>query len=371
MSMCGNCKYFVENNTCQLVKGEIEYHDICNLYEVGKTNPKNTVINPAYNKYQVDYKYHEMDASCKCPHYHGAIQDSNIEFIDNYKGLNGSFIKKFLISDKFNVNKWRVTWDAIMQDVKGFIGKPLVLTPARDHPSVKNQENYKVGEIIDVMIDEMAHTVYQISHVTDPEVARLIHEKKIRFGSPTVVVHSEDTREIRNQGTASEEHVLHRFKPGHDAIVAEPAYGKEVDKIKAICDGTGEGCALKLKQVNASVGDSTISQITIVGFLEKALRKKFKPETLKAIVKNAQNSNAKQSCIARKIKIITDEDPTRPHEQIIAMAYSYCEEKGSFESALVNDLASKILHEKQRIQEEYEIIHAVEKLQDKIEITHS
>lgn len=301
----------------------------------------------------------------KIIHYHGAAIDSSVEYIDNYKGRKGAFIKKFLISDKFNINGWRTTWDAIKKDVKGFIGQPLVLTPRRDHPSVKNQESYKVGEIIDVEIDEMNHTVSQVSHIPDPEIAKMIHDKKLKFGSPTVVVHSEATREIRNRGTASEEHVLHRFKAGHDAIVAEPAYGREVDKIKAICDGTGEGCALKLKQVNAAVGDNTMSQITIVGFVERALKKKFTAKTLEAIVKYAQNSNSKNSCIARKIKIITDEDSSRSHEQIIAMAYSYCEKSGA-EAAIEVDITDKILTEKQRIQDEIKVISSIEKLQDKL-----
>jgi len=312
-------------------------------------------------------------------HYHGSNEEPQIEFLNNYKGRKGSFIKKFLISDKFNINKWRVTWNAIKQDVKGFIGQPLVLTNARDHPLVRDQENFKVGEIIDLEIDEMNHTVYQVSYIEKPEIAQLIHEKKLRFGSPTVVVYSEDTREIRNKGTASEEHVLHRFKAGHDAIVAEPAYGKEVDKIQAICDGTGEGCALKFHQVDAStkekegaLGDSSISQLTIVGFVQRALKKKFNASTLEAIVKHAQNSNSKDSCISRKIKIITDEDPSRPHDQIIAMAYSYCEEKGeSLESAISGHLTNQILEEKQKIKDNLKVVDSIEKLQNKLETFHS
>jgi len=306
----------------------------------------------------------------KIIHYHGAAVDSSVEYIDNYKGKKGAFIKKFLISDKFNINGWRTTWDAIKKDVKGFVGQPLVLTPARDHPSVKHQESYRVGDIIDVEIDELNHTVSQVSHIEDPKIAQMIHDKKLRFGSPTVVVYSEATREIRNRGTSSEEHVLHRFKPGHDAIVAEPAYGKEVDKIKAICDGSGEGCALKLKQVNAAVGDSTMSQITIVGFVERAIKKNFRAKTLEAIVKYAQNSNSKDSCIARKIKIITDEDSSRSHEQIIAMAYSYCEKSAEI-GVVESDVTQKIMQEKQRIRDEIKVIHAVEVLQDKLNEFHS
>ena len=55
--VCGNCKFFVENNTCKLVKGEIRYEDICDLYESGETNQKDTKINPTYEKSKVNYRY--------------------------------------------------------------------------------------------------------------------------------------------------------------------------------------------------------------------------------------------------------------------------------------------------------------------------
>jgi hypothetical protein len=55
--MCGNCKYFVENNTCELVKGEIRYEDICDLHEFGETQPKDTLVNPTQEKSTVNYRY--------------------------------------------------------------------------------------------------------------------------------------------------------------------------------------------------------------------------------------------------------------------------------------------------------------------------
>lgn len=56
-AMCGNCKFFVENNTCKLVKGEINYQDICDLYEYGETNPKDTKVNPIHEKSRVNYRH--------------------------------------------------------------------------------------------------------------------------------------------------------------------------------------------------------------------------------------------------------------------------------------------------------------------------
>lgn len=61
--MCGNCKYFVENNTCKLVKGEILYEDICNLHEFGESNPEFTPVHPTNEKSEVDYKHAALAGS--------------------------------------------------------------------------------------------------------------------------------------------------------------------------------------------------------------------------------------------------------------------------------------------------------------------
>jgi len=60
--MCGNCKFFVENHTCELVKGEILYEDICNLHEFGETNPLSTEVHPTNEKSEVNYR-HALAAS--------------------------------------------------------------------------------------------------------------------------------------------------------------------------------------------------------------------------------------------------------------------------------------------------------------------
>jgi len=54
--MCGNCKFFVENNTCKLVKGDIHYEDTCDLHSFGKTNSRDTKVNPKFEKEEVNYR---------------------------------------------------------------------------------------------------------------------------------------------------------------------------------------------------------------------------------------------------------------------------------------------------------------------------
>lgn len=53
---CGNCEFFVENNTCKLVKGEIKYEDVCDLHSFGETQPKDTPVDPTHEKSKVNYR---------------------------------------------------------------------------------------------------------------------------------------------------------------------------------------------------------------------------------------------------------------------------------------------------------------------------
>ena len=307
-------------------------------------------------------------------HYHGSIE-AKPEFLMKYKGKEGTFIKKFLIGEEFNMNEWRVTWDAIQKDLHNFIGKPLVLTPDMNHPSYKEQDDYKVGEIIDVGMDELTRTAWQVSHVTDEKTIELIREGKIKYGSPTVLTYSKETTDRIKLGNGKIQTTLHRFIPAHDALVGEPAYGKEVDKIPAICDGTGIGCGLKLLQVSASVesadmNSDNINQITIVGFLKKSLNKHFKASTLREIVDYTRDANISDldSCVSRKIKLITEENPEMKNDQIIAMAYSNCKDskEGEIIDMLAEDIGEDIFNIREKIEQHKEISHKISEVNSKL-----
>lgn len=391
-------------------------------------------------------------------HYH-AVYKADIERLDNYKGRKGYFIKKFLINDKNNLNNWRVTWDAVKRDIWDFIGHPVVRTPDKDHPPVKDQEDYRVGDIIDVGIDEVNHTAWQVSHIFDKTTQDMIDKGEIEFGSPTVLMRSEATRERQSAGTPFQRDILHRFTPAHDALVGNPAYGKEINNIKAVCKGDGPACALKLLTVSASVdyrqnhknvepnftgsgildkaltyeqaeyvetdiprqcstcvffqwpntclkpidkpvnpikgccrywkpakanpgdimytadigGDNT-SQLTIVPFVRAELKKRFSAQSLKDIVGHI-NEASEDSCLSRKIKIISDEHPSWEHDKIIAVAYSYCgEPKGGAVDASVQDLfiplASDLikLSRNEQIKKKTELMQQIKNLQSEFKV---
>jgi len=307
-------------------------------------------------------------------HYHGMVE-AKTEFFDNYKGKKGFFLKKFLINDTFNMNDWKTTWEAIEKDIWNFVGKPQVRTPDEDHPRVKDQDDFKVGEIIDVGIDPVKRTAWQVSHITDKETQELIKAGKIKYGSPTVLKYNDANTEEKDTGLWQKQTTLHRFVPAHDALVAEPAYGKEVDKIPAICEGDGPACSLKLMEVSASVNSDNVNQLTIVPFVKKALNKHFKASTLEAYY-NYSKSGESDSCVSKKIKILADEHPTWDHDQAIAVAYSYCKQnQGAIEKQLIVDLAPDILKTKDRIAQEMKIknnlMHDLSQIKNKLITLHS
>jgi len=216
-----------------------------------------------------------------------------------------------------------------------------------------------------------------VSFITDPKTIQLIREKKLKYGSPTVVVYSNATREIKNYGTAAEEHILHRFKAGHDAIVGEPAYTKEVDKFKAICDGDGEACALKLLEVNvsdhslaAAVGGDTINQLTIVGFVKNQLGKKFKVGTLEAVMSHLDAQSKEDSCISKEWDYLKTEKPDIEKDQRLAISLSKCRvEKsgGELDESFMGDIINNVWQIKNEIDQKEKMLQGIGELKDKIE----
>jgi len=273
------------------------------------------------------------------------------------------------------MNDWKATWPAIEKDIWNFVGKPQVRTPDEDHPRVKDQDDFKVGEIIDVGTDPIKREAWQVSQITDPETQELIKAGKIKYGSPTVLKYNDANTEEKETGLWHKQTTLHRFVPAHDALVADPAYGKEVDKIPAICEGDGPACSLKLMAVSASVNSDNVNQLTIVPFVKKTLHKYFKASTLVEYY-NYAKSGQSDTCVQNKIKILADEHPKWDHDQVIAVAYSYCRENaGAVEKQVIADLVPEIRTTKDRISQEMwvkdQLLHNLDILQNKLIKLHS
>ena len=216
-------------------------------------------------------------------HYLGA--QTEFEILKELDGREGFFIKVFFVNDKVNGNKWQITWEGIQEDANDVVGIPIVLQDDLQHPEFSVQNFFAKGYIVDFILNERNHTLEVIARILDPEVIKLIKEKKIKFTSPAVV--ARDNLSIKNVNGVD---ILSRWIALHLALVAVPAYGKADAKITATCTGKGDTCSMKLKQLSAS-------QIaSIDDCVSKILSKKLGPGE-------------------------------KPSEQDLAIAFSECREK--------------------------------------------
>lgn len=259
----------------------------------------------AYDRYGDWDPYHSR--------YAGAVVDHHFH---EYNGKDGYYIQKFLVDDTVNLMRWGMSWPTIADVAPSFKGKPMVLTPGMDHPVVGSEAPYTVGSIIDVSLRADAGIVSQISRIDDRLAIDAIANKRVRFGSiggksnyaKTYIVRlrpgqkipalkdtpndmfatDEDiNRSIRAWRTGEEPpalaEVIREFAPYHDALVSEPAYGRDKDYIKGTCSGTQKTCHKDLKSMHAAVGPPHFPAHTHAAILAPVLRRYFSECALSTI----------------------------------------------------------------------------------------
>lgn len=172
-----------------------------------------------------------------------------------FEEANRFFIKAFLIDDSVNKNNWGVTTSALERRLQTAVGKPLI-TYLRgnflDHPPADSgdellviQEQFRVGNIVNVGIDPKTRHAFAVAEVTDPEAIDMIKSGKI-FVSPAVVFKDQDVKRIDGKN------IVQDFQFGHLAIVKQPAYDEVKSQIVAHCTGTNSVCESELAQATAS-----------------------------------------------------------------------------------------------------------------------
>lgn len=197
------------------------------------------------------------------------------KIIDLKEGANHEvYAKAFLIDERVNKNAWNVPNESMEKYSTGFIHRPLIMYPTFNHPDylregvvndsksfvddiLKVQNNYKVGEIIDVKYEPRSESPnkkawYAYVRLTDKDFISKLKSGDVPFYvSPQVYDTNENplyTDETGVEGTVSD------FIPLHLAIVKEPAYGN-VARIKGVCDGKGPVCINALKSAAETVID--------------------------------------------------------------------------------------------------------------------
>ena len=167
------------------------------------------------------------------------------------------FVKFFLLDSSVNLNQWGVTRKAMLKGLKTFIGKPFVLTPDFGHPNAESgddllvqQEKYRVGDIIDVGIEQRTGKAYGVAEITNAQAKDIIKNGEVNFVSPSIVFNN--NAEV---GDGSGNAIITEFEGAHVAGVREPAYGIDKAEIKGKCIGSKESCDITLQKVEAKVSD--------------------------------------------------------------------------------------------------------------------
>ena len=163
------------------------------------------------------------------------------------------FIKFFLLDATLNMNRWGVTEEALRKNLGSFIGKPFVLTNNFDHPSASSgddlmvqQEKYRVGDIIQVGIEDRSGKAWGLAEITNKKAAEILKRGEVNFVSPSIVFDNIDEKVIDGQS------LITSFTGAHVAAVADPAYGISKAEIKGRCAGGSQTCLSQLKRVQAS-----------------------------------------------------------------------------------------------------------------------
>ena len=224
-----------------------------------------------------------------------------------YAGRDGFYLEKFLIDDTVNRAQWGEPWPGIQRDAPQFAGKPMVLTPWMDHPMLGGEAPYQVGTIQDVTLQADTHSARQISELTDPAAIQAVKDGRVHYGSvggitprqdvyllklaygqripetltdtpAEFLVSDDDMRRIRESWLAGQEPTVQiaqisgSLVPYHDALVAEPAYGREKDNIADTCEGSRGTCHRHLEDARkASVRSAASSSSSLPGPRPSAL----------------------------------------------------------------------------------------------------
>lgn len=229
------------------------------------------------------------------------------------------FIKFFLLDATLNLNRWGVTGKALRTHLNSFIGKPFVLTPDFGHPTAASgddllvqQEKYRVGNIIQVGIEQRSGKAWGLAEITNKKAKEILKRGDVNFVSPSIVF--DNINEEYQDGNS----IITSFTAAHVAGVKEPAYGVDKAEIKGKCAGGSQTCLSQLSRVQAS--RSTCGRFTTI----KAGKKEF------IIAAN----ECVERCIKKKVESGTELD-----EQALAICYSECGESNTIEKENSPDIS--------------------------------
>lgn len=260
------------------------------------------------------------------------------ELLNNFEGREGKFIKGFLMNDQRNANGWRVTWESIVKYASDFVNHPGIWYQTSEGPdhtgggsyreNMSNQENYRVVNIVSVMVDEETRTLNYVGEILDEEFAKLWESGKINMTSPAVW--PEDMKVVGKMENGRDKLDVYIWRALHVAYIDEPAYGDNAYTIST-CDGDGIACKVRLaaKEVSGGlIANDNLAPLQEIPLIKKHLNSMYTSCQIKDFVAQFAKSTDTDDCVANKIKIIIEDNPEMEKDQQLAMAYAYCKKEG-------------------------------------------
>jgi len=184
-------------------------------------------------------------------------------FLTEWKGKSGKFVRTFGINTKRNNNEWRVTWDSIKQHIGTAIGRPGIEYEKcvegkcdLDHveadsfeENILKQKPFERTKIIDYILDEENETVDLIHQVNDNEEGneffKKIQDGEIQFVS-AMVWPATGGYDMLGTGRVGLPIIdAYHWKYVHHAfLTSNPAYDEDTAIVRTTCEG--EDCQVQL-----------------------------------------------------------------------------------------------------------------------------
>lgn len=254
-------------------------------------------------------------------------------FLTDWKGKSGKFVRTFGMNTTRNNNEWRVTWESIKQHINTALGMPGIEYEKcqedkcyLDHveaesfeESIQKQKPFERTKIIDYILDEENESVDLIHKVNDnkkgAEFFKKLQNGNIQYVS-AMVWPATGGFDIFGKGRANLPILdAYHWKYVHHAFLKDdPAYGKDTAKVKTTCEG--EDCQVKLlsaKLVAETTSDpgtdlDPLKEIPLLYRHKDNLHLVSASDCVKKIIKKKKDSGIE----------ITDKE--------LSMAYSECDD---------------------------------------------
>ena len=184
----------------------------------------------------------ESDAWAICQSKFGSV----VEVDDQDDHL---WLRAFLLDSSVNQNAWGVSPETLDQNIKTYIGKPLVVQEDFNHPDsgdpnydhhLQYQEKFRIGNI--TAIAEKDGIYSAIIDVTDPNAKEAFRQGNLPLYVSPQLFHDGVGKEPDDNAVT--------WRGTHLAVVKEPAFGVKKARITGQCNGHADTCLAQLKRAS-------------------------------------------------------------------------------------------------------------------------